>query len=136
MAKQAQTNQQIANVVVTNVNVTNASANGIQTPQPQQPTTNANTIPQDITTMSDNDLISYINPSCFDQGKQTILAGKPFYFSLAHDIRGPLKLCLFKKSNQHKTISFYSLIQMPKKCQGITQIECRRSEDKTMIMMP
>jgi len=64
MAKQAQTNQQIANVV-TNVNVTNASANGIQTTQPQQPTTNA--IPQDITTMSDNDLISYINPSCFDQ---------------------------------------------------------------------
>lgn len=26
----------------------------------------ATTIPQDITTMSDHDLISYINPSCFD----------------------------------------------------------------------
>lgn len=25
-------------------------------------------LPQDITTMSDHDLISYINPSCFDQG--------------------------------------------------------------------
>lgn len=32
-----------------------------------QPTT-ATTIPQEITTMSDQDLISYINPSCFDQG--------------------------------------------------------------------
>lgn len=31
----------------------------------------------DITTMSDNDLISYINPSCFDQGKQ-----RPFSFFL------------------------------------------------------
>ncbi|XP_037921540.1 nuclear factor of activated T-cells 5 isoform X4 [Hermetia illucens] len=31
-----------------------------------QPTT-ATTIPQEITTMSDQDLISYINPSCFDQ---------------------------------------------------------------------
>lgn len=26
-------------------------------------------IPQDLTIMSDNDLIRYINPSCFDQGK-------------------------------------------------------------------
>lgn len=25
-------------------------------------------LPQDITAMSDHDLISYINPSCFDQG--------------------------------------------------------------------
>lgn len=39
----------------------------VQTPN----TTTASTtnIPQDIATMSDNDLIRYINPSCFDQGK-------------------------------------------------------------------
>lgn len=35
---------------------------------PQQPTTTTANFPQEITTMSDNDLISYINPSCFDQG--------------------------------------------------------------------
>lgn len=34
----------------------------------QQPTTGTTTIPQEIATMSDHDLISYINPSCFDQG--------------------------------------------------------------------
>lgn len=41
----------------------------LQQQQQQQPisTTTAN-IPQDIAIMSDNDLISYINPSCFDQG--------------------------------------------------------------------
>lgn len=41
-----------------------------QMQQQQQPisTTTAN-IPQDIAIMSDNDLISYINPSCFDQGE-------------------------------------------------------------------
>lgn len=35
------------------------------------PTTATGTIPQpvDITTMSDHDLLRYINPSCFDQGK-------------------------------------------------------------------
>lgn len=32
----------------------------------QQTTTTAGTIPQDITTMSEHDLISYINPSCFE----------------------------------------------------------------------
>lgn len=31
------------------------------------PSTTGN-IPPDLTTMSDHDLISYINPSCFDQG--------------------------------------------------------------------
>lgn len=31
-----------------------------------QPTTQTGTIPQDITTMSEHDLISYINPSCFE----------------------------------------------------------------------
>lgn len=77
MAKQAQTNQQIANVVAT---VSNTTTSGIQTQQPQQPTTNANAIPQDITTMSDNDLISYINPSCFDQGKRTLFLFDFFYF--------------------------------------------------------
>lgn len=36
----------------------------------QQPnTTTAANIPQDIAIMSDNDLIRYINPSCFDQGE-------------------------------------------------------------------
>lgn len=34
----------------------------------QQSTVNT-AIPQELTSMSDNDLISYINPSCFDQGK-------------------------------------------------------------------
>lgn len=38
----------------------------VQTPITTTASTN---IPQDITTMSDNDLIRYINPSCFDQGK-------------------------------------------------------------------
>lgn len=37
-------------------------------PAPGQPTTTTTTgtIPQDITTMSEHDLISYINPSCFE----------------------------------------------------------------------
>lgn len=34
----------------------------------QQSTVNT-AIPQELTSMSDNDLISYINPSCFDQGE-------------------------------------------------------------------
>lgn len=34
----------------------------------QAAVTAANAIPQELTTMSDHDLISYINPSCFDQG--------------------------------------------------------------------
>lgn len=50
----AQTQSQI-------VNVTNVAT--VTTPNPG---TNG-TIP-DLTTMSDHDLISYINPSCFDQG--------------------------------------------------------------------
>lgn len=32
-------------------------------------TAGSTNIPQDIATMSDNDLIRYINPSCFDQGE-------------------------------------------------------------------
>lgn len=32
-------------------------------------TTQQVNVAQDITTMSEHDLISYINPSCFDQGK-------------------------------------------------------------------
>lgn len=40
----------------------------IQQQQQQQPNTTTANIPQDIAIMSDNDLISYINPSCFDQG--------------------------------------------------------------------
>lgn len=52
----------------------------IQVPQTRPPmvtnvttstTTNpptTGTLPPDLTTMSDHDLISYINPSCFDQG--------------------------------------------------------------------
>lgn len=43
------------------VNVTN-----VATVTTANPGTNGN-IP-DLTTMSDNDLIRYINPSCFDQG--------------------------------------------------------------------
>lgn len=42
----------------------NATATTTATTNPQ-PTGN---IPPDLTTMSDHDLISYINPSCFDQG--------------------------------------------------------------------
>ncbi|XP_059619385.1 nuclear factor of activated T-cells 5 isoform X2 [Phlebotomus argentipes] len=45
--------------------VSNNIADG--TPHDQQPTTGTTTIPQEIATMSDHDLISYINPSCFDQ---------------------------------------------------------------------
>lgn len=41
-----------------------AAAVAAATTVPLQPT-----IPQDITTMSDQDLISYINPSTFDQSK-------------------------------------------------------------------
>lgn len=33
------------------------------------PNTTTASIPQELTIMSDNDLISYINPSCFDTGK-------------------------------------------------------------------
>lgn len=43
-------------------NVTNVATATTTNP----PTTG--TIPPDLTTMSDHDLISYINPSCFDQG--------------------------------------------------------------------
>lgn len=39
-----------------------AAANVTATGAPQPPTL-------DITTMSDHDLLRYINPSCFDQGK-------------------------------------------------------------------
>lgn len=69
IAKQVQTNRQIGNV--NNVNGTNTAAGvlGGQQQQQQQPTTTTNAIPQELTTMSDNDLLSYINPSCFDQGK-------------------------------------------------------------------
>lgn len=35
---------------------------------PNTTTSGSTNIPQDIATMSDNDLIRYINPSCFDQG--------------------------------------------------------------------
>lgn len=45
------------------------------TPSTVQAPTTTGPFTQDITTMSDNDLISYINPSCFDQGKQ-----RPFNF--------------------------------------------------------
>lgn len=63
MAKQAQTNAQMTNAV----NVTNASvAAAIVTQQQQQGAPAA--IPQELTTMTDNDLLSFINPSCFDQG--------------------------------------------------------------------
>lgn len=31
------------------------------------------TIPQEIATMSEHDLISYINPQCFEQGKNQLL---------------------------------------------------------------
>lgn len=48
--------------------VTNPSLNVTAAPTTTQPTTATGTIPQDIATMSDHDLISYINPSCFDQG--------------------------------------------------------------------
>lgn len=54
----AQTTQQ---VVVAQTNVVTSTAT--------HPATQQGGIPQDITTMSDHDLISYINPSCFDQGK-------------------------------------------------------------------
>lgn len=46
------------------INATNV-ATATATPANPQPT---GTIPPDLTTMSDHDLISYINPSCFDQG--------------------------------------------------------------------
>lgn len=46
------------------INGTNTASTTATTTNPQ-PTGN---IPPDLATMSDNDLISYINPSCFDQG--------------------------------------------------------------------
>lgn len=46
---------------INGTNVTNATAVAAN----PQPTGN---IPPDLTIMSDHDLISYINPSCFDQG--------------------------------------------------------------------
>lgn len=39
---------------------------GPSTAPTPQPTTTTGTIPQDIATMSEHDLISYINPSCFE----------------------------------------------------------------------
>lgn len=48
----------------TPINAANV-ATGTATSTTPQPT---GTIPPDLTTMSDHDLISYINPSCFDQG--------------------------------------------------------------------
>lgn len=54
IAPASQTQPQIVNVTnVATVTTANPATNG--------------TIP-DLTTMSDHDLISYINPSCFDQG--------------------------------------------------------------------
>lgn len=50
------------------LNVSRNAVNANGTSIIAQPTTNASAIPQELTTMSDNDLISYINPSCFDQG--------------------------------------------------------------------
>ena len=42
------------------------TVNGVnQQPQQQPPAS----IPQEIATMSDHDLISYINPNCFEQGE-------------------------------------------------------------------
>ncbi len=43
-------------------------ANQLQNMQ-NPPNTTTTSIPQELTIMSDNDLISYINPSCFDTGK-------------------------------------------------------------------
>jgi hypothetical protein len=37
-------------------------------PPPVQPTISQLSVPNELTQMSENDLISYINPSCFDQG--------------------------------------------------------------------
>lgn len=50
------------------MNVTNGAA-------VTAPTTNSTTtgMVPDLTTMSDHDLISYINPSCFDQGEPSFL---------------------------------------------------------------
>lgn len=45
----------------------NATSVATATPASTNPQP-AGTIPPDLTTMSDHDLISYINPSCFDQG--------------------------------------------------------------------
>lgn len=47
-------------------NVINGAAANATTTTTGQPTTQTGTIPQDITTMSEHDLISYINPSCFE----------------------------------------------------------------------
>lgn len=43
------------------------TVDGMVTGKIAQPTTTAGTMP-DLTTISDQDLLSYINPSCFDQG--------------------------------------------------------------------
>lgn len=49
----------------TTINVANVPTPATVATTNPQPT---GTIPPDLTTMSDHDLISYINPSCFDQG--------------------------------------------------------------------
>lgn len=51
---------------LTPINLTNGggAAAATTTTNPPQP----GIVPPDLTTMSDHDLIRYINPSCFDQG--------------------------------------------------------------------
>lgn len=46
------------------INVANASVTSSTTTNPPN-----GIVQPDLTTLSDHDLISYINPSCFDQGK-------------------------------------------------------------------
>lgn len=68
-AKQRKMSEPITADSIVNVPQTRSQIN--VTNVPTATTTNPSTtgtIPPDLTTMSDHDLISYINPSCFDQG--------------------------------------------------------------------
>lgn len=58
-------NQKLTQAQLSNVINGGAVANATATTT-GQPTTQTGTIPQDIATMSEHDLISYINPSCFE----------------------------------------------------------------------
>lgn len=52
-----------------NTSIATNVTNIVTAPSTVRAATTSGPFGHDITAMSDNDLISYINPSCFDQGK-------------------------------------------------------------------
>ncbi|KAK0159408.1 hypothetical protein PV328_010287 [Microctonus aethiopoides] len=61
----AQNRQNVNNTIVTNNSVTTANGQVSVVRKPEDAT---GMLPQELTSMSEHDLLSYINPSCFDQG--------------------------------------------------------------------